>query len=469
MITPLLLAVLALGCLAVLASGSAPWGLPETALWLLLAASILALLARQLAEQLAMRRLARGVLNAREGLLDPISPGVLGWTEAGRVLSEYNVTIHALQTMFRTVEECQGRFLNQRNKMNTILQSLPAALLSLSDDLQIILTNKHAEDIFAVTGHKLIGTNLFELLQLGERDRELLRDAFLYKQVIQNQEISLELGGRQRYFSLNLGFYSDEETDMAGVLILQDISEYRHLQASIAMREKLVAMGQLAAGVAHELNTPLGSIHGYAQLLSRSSCSQDKLAEYAGIIADETRRCSRIVQDLLNYARDEPCSGETCEVNQLVHDLIETFLNCRMKRYKIDFKLDLTETALLVEGSCGQLDIVLNNLITNAIHALDGVANPAIVIDSQIEDTYVVISIADNGPGVPPEMRSRIFDPFFTTKQVGQGSGLGLAISQAILAKRGGYIVYDSGYTEGARFRVKLPMVDLRRAGLQRH
>ncbi len=466
MLITLFLAALALGCLAALASGNVPWNLPAAVPWLVLTTCILALLAGQLAERLAIRRLARGILNAREGLLDPISPGPLGWTDAGRALDEYNVTIHALQTMFRTVEECQGRFLNQRNKMNTILQSLPAALLSLSDDLQIILTNRHAEDIFAVTGLRLIGTNLFELLQLGERDRELLRDAFLYKQVIQNQEISLELGGRQRYFSLNLGFYSDEDTDMAGVLILQDISEYRHLQTSIAMREKLVAMGQLAAGVAHELNTPLGSIHGYAQLLGRATGEQEKLAEYAGIIADEARRCSRIVQDLLNYARDEPCSGETCEVNQLVHDLIETFLNCRMKRYRIDIRLDLTETALLVEGSCGQLDIVLNNLITNAIHALDGVANPAIVIDSQIEDTYVVISVADNGPGVPPEMRSRIFDPFFTTKQVGHGSGLGLAISQAILTKRGGYVVYDNDYSDGARFRVKLPMVDLRRAGL---
>ncbi|MDO9226068.1 MAG: histidine kinase dimerization/phospho-acceptor domain-containing protein [Pseudomonadota bacterium] len=466
MITTLFLAVLALGCLTALASGNVPWNLPEAVPWLILAASILALLTGQLAERLAMRRLTRGVLNAREGLLDPISPGLLGWTAAGRALGEYNITIHALQTMFRTVEECQGRFLNQRNKMNTILQSLPAALLSLSDDLQIILTNKHAEDIFAVTGRGLIGTNLFELIQLRERDRELLRDAFLYKQVIQNQEISLDLGGRLRYFSLNLGFYSDEDADMAGVLILQDISEYRDLQTSIAMREKLVAMGQLAAGVAHELNTPLGSIHGYAQLLSRTTGSHEKLGEYASIIADEARRCSRIVQDLLNYARDEPCSGETCEVNQLVHDLIETFLNCRMRRYKIEIKLDLTETALLVEGSCGQLDIVLNNLVTNAIHALDGIANPTIVIDSQIEDTYAVISVADNGPGVPPEARSRIFDPFFTTKQVGQGSGLGLAISQAILAKRDGYIVYDSEYTEGARFRIKLPMVDLRRAGL---
>jgi len=254
---------------------------------------------------------------------------------------------------------------------------------------------------------------------------------------------------------------------MAGVLILQDISEYRRLQDSIAMREKLVAMGQLAAGVAHELNTPLGSIQGYAQLLNRPLESTDKQAEYARIIAEETKRCSRIVQELLNYARGEPCSGDTCEVNQLIRDLIETFLNCRMKRYKIDIRLDLAEGDLVAEGSCGQLDIVLSNLITNAIHALDGVDAPSIFIGTSVEDEYIGISVVDNGPGVAPEMRSRIFDPFFTTKQVGQGSGLGLPISQAILAKRGGYIVYDNEYTLGARFRIRLPRVNPRRVGLQ--
>lgn len=466
MIASLLLAVLALACLQALAFDMLPSTFSESLVWLLLLICLLGLLTRQLVETWVMRRLARAVLQAREGLLDPVSPGWLGWTDAGRMLREYNVTIKALQSMFRTVEECQGRFLNQRNKMNTILQSLPSALLSLSDDLQIILANKQAETLFAGEGQRIIGTNLFDLLYLSERDREILRDAFLYKQAIQSQEISLNMGGTTRYFSLNLGFYSDEEVDMGGVLILQDISEYHHLQHSIAMREKLVAMGQLAAGVAHELNTPLGSIQGYAQLLSRGTDGQGKQAEYARIIAEETKRCSRIVQDLLNYAREDPCTGATCEVNQLIRELIETFLNCRMKRYKIEIRLDLADTPLVVEGSCGQLDIVFSNLIMNAIHALDGIERPAIVIDTRSEDNYVVVGVADNGPGVPPTLRSRIFDPFFTTKQVGQGSGLGLAISQAILAKRGGYIAYDNGHSGGARFRVKLPRVDLQRAGL---
>ena len=420
---------------------------------------------RFLAELAALRRLEDGIHAAREGLLEPTPVGPFGWTSVGRMIPEYNTTIATLRQMFRTVEECQGRFLNERNRSNTILQSLPGALLSVSDDLRVTIANRQADALFGVEAGKLIGADLFSLLDVSERDRELLRDAFLYKHAIRNQEIALNLGGGKRYVSLNLSFYNDEENDLGGVLILQDITEYRQLMESVATREKLVAMGQLAAGVAHELNTPLGSILGYAQLLDRGAADHPKLGEYARIIADETQRCSRVVQELLNYARKDTCSGETCDINQLAHDLIETFINCRLKRYRIEVAMELSPDKLVAEGSCGQFDIVLTNLLINAIDALDKTPSPRIVVRTWAEDSYVCISIADNGPGVPPDIRNRLFDPFFSTKEVGQGSGLGLSISQAMVAKRGGFITYDAEYHEGARFVIKLPAVDLERAG----
>jgi signal transduction histidine kinase len=410
-------------------------------------------------------RFRQGLVKAREGLLEPIPALGLGWTGTGRVVAEYNITINALRSMFAMVEECQSRFLTQRNSMNTILQSVPGALLSLASDLQIVMSNKQAEDLFAPREGSLVGKNLFDVMRLDEVDRGLLRDAFLYKQPISNQEISLLSNPDQR-FSLNLGFYNDRESDLGGVIILQDVSEYHRLQESVAMREKLVAMGQLAAGVAHELNTPLGNISGYAQLLGEALGSKSEHVEHVQTITEEARRCSRIVHDLLNFARADRCSGETCDVNQLIQDLIETFINCRLRRYNIEVSLDIAPTPVVVEGGCGQLDIVLTNLILNSIQALDGVLQPRIEIASRMDGDFAIISVSDNGPGVPREYRKRIFDPFFTTKDVGQGSGLGLPISHAIVAKRGGYIFYDESFVAGARFVIRLPAVDLRRARL---
>lgn len=420
--------------------------------------------ARALAELAALGDLGRGIRRASEGRFDPVPVAPHAGTFVGRLIPEYNTTVSTVGLTFQSVVECQGRFLDERNRINTILQSLPVALLSIGDDLRVSIANRQADALFGVEPGRLIGENLFDLLELAEHDRAVLRDAFLYKYVVRNHEVGLKLGGRTRYIALSLAFYSDAENDMGSVLTLQDVTEHRALMETVAMREKLVAMGQLAAGVAHELNTPLGNVLGYAQLLERGASGQPKLADYARIIAEETRRCSRVVHELLGYARKDECSDETCDVNQLVRELIETFVDCRLRRYQIDARMELAPGPLVVEGGCGQLDIVLTNLIVNAIHALDKVPDPFIMVRTWFDAPHVCISVSDNGPGVPPELRGRLFDPFFTTKAVGQGTGLGLPISNAIVARRGGFLAYDGDYTEGARFVVTLPAVDLDRA-----
>ena len=315
--------------------------------------------------------------------------------------------------------------------------------------------------MFATTPDKLLGRILFDLLEFTAEDRDLLRDAFLYKRPIRNQELQTRVDGNTRWLSLNLSFLNEQGSDMAAVITLQDITEYKQLQDSVAYREKLVAMGQLAAGVAHELNTPLGNILGYAQLLQEGLADGEKIGQYTRIISDETRRCSKIVHDLLNYARKDQCAGEICDVNTLVREVVETFISCRAKRYGVDMRLHLAEGELIAEGACGQLDIVLTNLILNALQAVQGVPAPRIDLATTATDEagYIRLTVTDNGPGVPPENRSRIFDPFFTTKDVGEGTGLGLSISQAMLNKHGASIRYDADYPGGARFVVKLPAV----------
>jgi len=408
--------------------------------------------------------LRKRIIDTREGLLLPVdAPAILPPFVRG-LLNDYNITNTRLGSTFKTVEECQSRVLKERDKIDAILQSLTSALLTVSNDLNINMANQQANEIFAKAGEKLIGINLFDLIHFTEMDRDILRDSFLYKKPIRNLEISLDIKSRPRWFSLNLAFLSKSEDEMEAIVTLLDISENRELQETLSSREKLVAMGQLAAGIAHELNTPLGNILGYTQLIKKDLPEQGEPHEHVTIIEDETRRCSKIIDDLLSFASTEACDGETCDINQLLVTISDTFLKCRMQRYGIGIDMVLQPDLPMVEGNCGQLEIVLTNLIINAIQCLDGVDSPLVTLRSWQEDKhYVYICVEDNGPGIPMEIRRNIFDPFFTTKDVGAGSGLGLSISQALLSKRGAFIKYDAEYVDGARFIIGLPFIDLYR------
>lgn len=404
--------------------------------------------------------LHESVRQVSEGLWCPVPTPAGRQFFLERLVTDYNCMILTLRSVFRSVDECQGRVVRERNKINAILQSLPGALFSVDDNLIIRTVNRQAEELFESDQSRLLGKGLFDLLQLGEGDLEILRDAFLYKRPLHNQEIRLEMEGRYRWISLNMSFLSEEEEDMGAVLTLQDITEYKQLQESVHNREKLVALGQLAGGVAHELNTPLGNVLGYSQLL-REMCGNrggdEKIVRYTGIISDEAKRCSRIVQDLLNYVRHENCRDEVCDLNAVVREVIETFTTCQFRRNGIEAILILDSSNPIVETEVGQFDIVLTNLIVNAVYALKSVSYPKIRVETRVEHPeYASIFIEDNGPGIPAEIRNRIFDPFFTTKDVDDGSGLGLSISQALLAKRGGIIKHDPEYLNGARFIIKL-------------
>lgn len=412
-------------------------------------------------EDAGLSALHEQIKEAQDGCLRTVDLDAAGDRPGMRALVEdYNRMIQNLRSDFNYVEDCQNKVVAERNKIDALLQSLPGALISVDENLKIDTVNKQAQEMMEAEEEELEGQNLFDLLNLNEGDRSLLRDAFLYKRTVRNQEIQLTIGEELRAITINLSFLTGEDTDMAAVATLQDITEYKHLQDSVYNREKLVAMGQLAAGVAHELNTPLGNILGYSQLMQDSQDDPEKVAQCSSVVVEEAKQCSRIVQDLLNYARKDQCIADTCALNNLVQEVNETFLNCRLRRYNVEANLDLDPDLPEVEGGCGELDIVLTNLMLNAIQALKGRTAPEVNVRTWQETGRTVgLTIEDNGPGVPAEIRSRIFDPFFTTKEVGDGSGLGLSISQALLSKRGGFIVYDSSYTEGARFLIKLPAV----------
>jgi two-component system, NtrC family, sensor kinase len=404
--------------------------------------------------------LHRGIRRAAQGSLKPIkTPRGLRFI-FGPVIEDYNILIRNMGSLFHEMEQSQLSIISDRNRNDAILRSLPGTLLTVDSDFRVTLSNKQAEQLFNLCSDELLEKNIFELLALNEEGRELLREAFLYEQQINNKEIVLAADNTLRHYTLNITFFRQSENDQeyCAAVMLQDITEYKRLQELIRQSEKFLAIGKLAGGLAHELNTPLGTIVGYAQLLNEGVDSDVKRLQYGQEIYREAKRCSGIIENLRTFAQRVVCQPQSCELSSVIRDVVETIYNCPGKNHNVRIETDL-ETNVLVQGEGGELDIVLVNVIMNAVQAASGVASdPLVTVVSNIQGDSAMVSITDNGPGITRNKHNQLFDPFFTTKADGSGLGLGLAISQSIVTRIGGTLCCDADYTGGARFILTLPL-----------
>jgi len=408
----------------------------------------------------------RGIRSATEGTLKPIKMPRRTRFIFGPIIEDYNILIRNMGSLFREMEQSQLSIIGDRNRNDAILCSLPGALLTVDSDFLVTLSNKQAEQLFDLCTDDLLGKNLFELLPLNEDGRELLREAFLYEQQVNNKEIVLIDGNTSRYYTLNITFFrqSQDAIEYSAAVVLQDITDYKRLQELIYQSEKFLAIGKLAGGIAHELNTPLGTIVGYAKLLNEGVSNEDKRLQYGQVIYREAKRCSTIIENLRTFAQRDVCEPESCEISSVIREVVETIHNCPSKKHNVRIETHLAANAPVL-GAGGQLDIVLVNLIMNAVQAAEGVASdPLVTVVSSVQGTRVMISIADKGPGIPRTQRNQVFDPFFSTKPDGSGLGLGLAISQSIVTRIGGALSCDPDYAAGTRFILSLPLAIMKLA-----
>lgn len=233
--------------------------------------------------------------------------------------------------------------------------------------------------------------------------------------------------------------------------------EREMLQLRIIQSEKLAAIGELVAGVAHEINNPLTGVVGYADLLTGNPDPQ-KTARMAGFIKQEAGRCVKIVQNLLTFSRRKDLALEPISINHVVRRAVE-LRDYDLRTSGISLLVGLSPEPGFVLGDENHLVQVLLNLMANAAQAVSGrPGDRRIEIHTRWDGGWVEVSVLDNGPGIREEILPRIFDPFFTTKGVGEGTGLGLSISYGIVKAHGGDIRAESGSGEGSRFTIVLPV-----------
>lgn len=243
-------------------------------------------------------------------------------------------------------------------------------------------------------------------------------------------------------------------------------------QAQLVQSEKMSAIGQLAAGVAHELNNPLGGILGYAQFalekmrksIAEKGTNKDTQAyiRYISDVETQARRCKTIVQNLLRFSRSsKTLDFAELDINKIVSETC-TFIEHQMKMNQISLEMDLQKDIPLFLGNAGQLQQVFTNLLINAMHAsAEGSSIQLITRFMPAVGEFsgaIEIDVVDQGTGITPENLKKVFEPFFTTKAVGQGTGLGLSVSYGIIRDHGGEIRIESTVGQGTMFSVILPV-----------
>jgi PAS domain S-box-containing protein len=247
------------------------------------------------------------------------------------------------------------------------------------------------------------------------------------------------------------------------IVLVDDITDRIQLEVQLTQAEKLSSIGLLAAGVAHEVNTPLAVISSYTQMLSKHMRDDERLAPILEKITQQTFRASEIVNGLLNFSRTSGSEFTNIDLNQLLHDTI-TLLEHQFKTAQIKVQTNFDAALPRIRGNQGKLQQVVLNLLLNAKDAMHGMTNASLRISTASEAGHVFIIVQDSGNGIEREHLNRIYDPFFTTKaspQEGQrkGTGLGLAVSYGIMQEHGGKIHVESEVGVGTTFRLEFPAV----------
>jgi PAS domain S-box-containing protein len=241
------------------------------------------------------------------------------------------------------------------------------------------------------------------------------------------------------------------------VNIVKDITSFRRMEQQLMMTDRLASIGELVAGIAHELNNPLTGVIGFSQLLMERGVSED-IKEDLTTISIEAQRAARIVNNLLTFARKHSPVKQSCQINSIIEDVLR-LRAYEEKVHNIAVIQQLTPDLPEIMADYFQLQQVFLNIVVNAEYFMaEARGYGTLTISTELFEKYIRISIIDDGPGIPQENLSRIFNPFFTTKDVGKGTGLGLSICHGIVSEHGGRITVRSEPGAGTTFIVELPL-----------
>ncbi len=369
-----------------------------------------------------------------------------------------------INLMLTRIEEGQVALADSEAKYRTILDEMQEGYLELDLVGSIIFCNDAACQILGYPQGELIGTHfrahvhpddVMAIYQIAKHTREAKEPSNL------SSCRFLRRNGTLGYADIHLHPKRSKDGIIDGFRVLaRDITKRKLLEQQMITAGRLAITGELAAGIAHELNNPLTGVIGYAQLLVARADLPVDVKEDLSKIQTEGQRAAKLVRDLLTFSRQAQPKKQLVDINELVQKTLELWSYAlAQKGIEVETKLSPEMPRILIDYN--QIQQVLLNIVINAEQAL-GQSNRhgKIAVETGLRDGYVVIAISDNGIGIPEDISDKVFQPFFTTKGVGEGTGLGLSVCHGIVMAHDGRIYFHSKPGEGTTFFVELPAIN---------
>jgi two-component system, NtrC family, sensor kinase len=342
----------------------------------------------------------------------------------------------------------------------TTFNALAEGIAVVGPDGAILRANRALAALVDVPERELLGQNFGDLLSgAAEAVSGLIEVSYRGERTV---PLVVRLEHNNRVLRLTAAPLAGVEPGSV-VILIEDVTEQRLLEAQIIQNDKMASIGQLVSGVAHELNNPLTSIAGLAELLLERPAHPELPREHLRVIHDQAERAGRIVRNLLTFARKGVPEQTAVDLNDVV-SRTSLLIVYELQLHGIELTSEESPEPVIVLGDRYELQQVLLNLVTNAVQAVAGLepGKPRGITLSTIRSNYeAVLRVRDTGPGVPKHLAPYLFTPFFTTKGPGEGTGLGLSLSYGLVKAHGGALTYEPSPEGGAEFRVTLPLYEL--------
>jgi len=377
---------------------------------------------------------------------------VTGNDELSTFTLKINRMLSSLERSQKIIQERGEQLIRQKELIDRILDTVPVGVMVIDNNSRIITANRTFQDILDI---KEIDKDFKPVKEIPKVD-DLLKSINRIKkgnEIRTDQEFKYKVNDSDRIFILNVIRMEEDET----LIILKDITDERARLERQHLTDRLALVGEMVAGVAHELNNPLTSVIGLSQLLIDEELP-DGTKEDIRAIHNETRRAAAIIRNLLTFARKHIPVREPVDINSIIEEVLQ-LRSYEQKSNNISVKTSFDSSLPEIIADKYQMQQVFLNIILNAEQAMeDAHIKGTLTISTGRINNTLIVSISDNGPGISTENINKLFSPFFTTKEVGKGTGLGLSICYGIVSNHCGKIYALSEPGEGATFIVELPI-----------